>query len=93
MFKILKTTDSTVIGITEKPCFIKIGNNGSYVPATREEAKGIAYDNIVYNFEDNIIKEGAESAFIHEEDLGKILEEYATYAEMSESIKTGVNAI
>lgn len=93
MYKILKTADSTVVGITEKPTYIKVGKTGDYVPAVREEAQGIAYDNVVYNFEDKVIKEGAESVFTHEEDLGKILEDYATYQEVSEAIRTGVNEI
>ena len=48
MYRII-TTDGTELGITEAVNYIKIHSNGCFVPTTRGEAIGVAFQSIPYN--------------------------------------------
>ena len=49
MYRIIKVSDGTEIGVTDAIEFIRYGKNGCFVPAAQDEAIGVAYNCIPYN--------------------------------------------
>lgn len=48
MYRIIKI-DGTELGITDSVNYIKIGASGSFTPAEKEDAIGVAYASVAYN--------------------------------------------
>ena len=72
MYKIISTENSAV-GLTEKPTYIKIAANGSYVLCSEAEATGIAHNGKPYHLLDRDEMEGLETVFLLEVDMGNEL--------------------
>lgn len=72
MYKIVSTENSAV-GLTEKPTYIKIAANGSYVLCSEAEATGIAHNGKPYHLLDRGEMEGLETVFLLEVDMGNEL--------------------
>lgn len=72
MYKIISTENSAV-GLTEKPTYIKIAANGSYVLCGEAEATGIAHNGKPYHLLDRDEMDGLETVFLLEVDMGNEL--------------------
>lgn len=72
MYKIISTENSAV-GLTEKPTYIKIAANGSYVLCSEAEATGIAHNGKPYHLLDRDAMDGLETVFLLEVDMGNEL--------------------
>jgi len=48
MYRIIKI-DGTELGITDSVNYIKIGSSGSFTPAAKNEAIGVAFNSVAYN--------------------------------------------
>lgn len=63
MNRIIKT-DGTELGLTDEARFIKYGNYGQYVKATRADAIGVVFNNVVYNLLGHSDISGAETVIV-----------------------------
>lgn len=69
MFKII-TTKGTELGISESVNYIKIHSNGCFVPSTKEEAIGVAFNSVPYNLLGHEDIPGAKTVVVSEIDGG-----------------------
>ena len=58
MYRIMK--NGVMVGLGDKPSYIRMQENGSYGFCTREEAQGVAVDSTAYTF-DNVVLEDTTS--------------------------------
>ena len=72
MYKII-STEKNAVGLTEKPTYIKIAANGSYVLCSEAEATGIAHNGKPYHMLDRDAMDGLETVFLLEVDMGNEL--------------------
>ena len=49
MYRIIKVSDGTEIGVTDTIEFIRYGNSGCFVPADQKHAIGVAVNSVPYN--------------------------------------------
>ena len=49
MYRIIKVSDGTEIGVTDTIEFIRYGKSGCFVPAAQDEAIGVAYNCVPSN--------------------------------------------
>lgn len=91
MYKIIKK-DGTLLGITDKVNYIKphLTEENIFIPATKEDAKGIAFKNIQYNLENQAFIIGAEEVIAYELDATYVLENYATWDDLAKAYEEGV---
>lgn len=61
MLKFLK--DGSLIGLTDKPNWVRLMDNGAYGLCSFEEAQGVALNGIAYNLPGNNISENGEVYF------------------------------
>ena len=54
MYKIINA-DGRELGMTERPYYIMLSENGSYTPCSEKEAQGVAYNGTPYLFSDGAI--------------------------------------
>lgn len=70
MYKIIKTSDGTCLGMTEAPTYIKQAENGCYILCPEPEASGISFKGTVYHLLDRDNLDGAESVMLKDADVG-----------------------
>ena len=68
MFKIMK--EGAVIGMTEKPTYIRQSPNGCYVLCQEPDATGVAFNGTAYHLLGRDALEGAETVMLEEADAG-----------------------
>lgn len=74
MFRLVNVTKRKELGLVEKVNFIKISpTTGCYITATPEEAIGVAYNCVPYNYRDHKEIEGADTISVMEVDSGYTL--------------------
>ena len=69
----------TMIALVDKPNWVRVLNNGAYGLCEYADAEGVAINGTVYNL----------AGF----DIGTVLNEMASYAELAAAIREGVNAV
>lgn len=92
MYRIIRD-DGVELGITDSVLFITIADNGCFVPTTEENAIGVAFKSVAYNLVGHTEISGAETVLVAHSDVGDVIAEMATYAEMAAAIREGVNAV
>ena len=71
MFRIVNLTTKKELGLVEKVNFIKISpTTGCYISATQDEAIGVAYKCVPYNYREHKEIEGADTVSVIEIDSG-----------------------
>lgn len=70
MYRIIMM-DGTEMAVVDNITWIKIGSSGSYTPAKRGEAIGIAYKSVPYNLNGYDLIEGAETVMVADIDAGE----------------------
>ena len=83
MYRIIKVSDGTEIGVTDTIEFIRYGKSGCFVPATQDEAIGVAYNCIPYNLIAHDEIAGADTVVVSEIDGGDVL---ATHGNLVEDL-------
>lgn len=73
MYKLILEKTGELIGMTEHPDWIKQNENGTYIPTSRDDAQGIAYNSVAYNLLWGKMPD-LETVLIHEEDTGRLFE-------------------
>ena len=73
MYRIIKVSDGTEIGVTDTIEFIRYGNSGCFVPADQKHAIGVAVNSVPYNLVGHDEIEGAETVVVSEIDGGAAL--------------------
>lgn len=73
MYRIIKVSDGTEIGVTDTIEFIRYGNSGCCVPADQKHAIGVAVNSVPYNLVGHDEIEGAETVVVSEIDGGAVL--------------------
>ena len=73
MYRIIKVSDGTEIGVTDTIEFIRYGNSGCFVPADQKHAIGVAVNSVPYNLVGHDEIEGAETVVVSEIDGGAVL--------------------
>lgn len=73
MYRIIKVSDGTEIGVTDAIEFIRYGNSGCFVPADQKHAIGVAVNSVPYNLVGHDEIEGAETVVVSEIDGGAVL--------------------
>ena len=66
MYRIIKVSDGTEIGVTDTIEFIRYGNSGCFVPADQKHAIGVAVNSVPYNLVGHDEIEGAETVVVSE---------------------------
>lgn len=92
MYHVIKM-DSTDLGITDSINYIRIGENGCFIPTDQESAIGVAVDGVPYNLVGHDEIDGAETVVVSEIDAGKVVQEMASYSELAAAIREGVNQV
>lgn len=77
MYKIINA-DGRELGMTERPYYIKLTENGSYTPCSEKEAQGVALNGTPYHLFGRASMEGLETVVLAETDSGHILQEQET---------------
>lgn len=72
MYHVIKM-DSTDLGITDSINYIRISEDGCFVPTDQEHAIGVAVDSVPYNLVGHDEIEGAETIVVSEIDGGAVL--------------------
>lgn len=72
MYHVIKM-DSTDLGITDSINYIRISEDGCFVPTDQEHAIGVAVDSVPYNLVGHDEIEGAETVVVSEVDGGAVL--------------------
>lgn len=93
MYRIIKVSDGTEIGVTDAVEFIRYGNSGCFVPASQENAIGVAYNGVPYNLVGSNEIEGADTVVVSKIDAAEIMKEMASYSELAAAIREGVNEV
>lgn len=93
MYRIIKVSDGTEIGVADTVEFIRYGKSGCFVPATQEEAIGVAYNCVPYNLVGFEEIEGADTVVVSKIDAGEVMKEMASYSELAAAIREGVNQV
>lgn len=93
MYRIIKVSDGTEIGVTDTIEFIRYGNSGCFVPATQDEAIGVAYNCVPYNLVGVEEIDGADTVVVSKIDAGEVMKEMASYSELAAAIREGVNQV
>lgn len=70
MYRIIKT-DGTELGITDTPLYIKMGVSGCFIPASEQEAVGIAFESVPYNLFGHSEIENTETVLLSPVDGGR----------------------
>jgi len=70
MYRIIKVSDGTEIGVTDTIEFIRYG---CFVPADQKHAIGVAVNSVPYNLVGHDEIEGAETVVVSEIDGGAVL--------------------
>ena len=73
MYRIIKVSDGTEIGVTDTIEFIRYGNSGCFDPADQKHAIGVAVNSVPYNLVGRDEIEGAETVVVSEIDGGAVL--------------------
>lgn len=73
MYRIIKVSDGTEIGVTDTIEFIRYGNSGCFAPADQKHAIGVAVNSVPYNLVGHDEIEGAETVVVSEIDGGAVL--------------------
>lgn len=92
MYRIIKI-DGTELGITDSVTYIKISRNGSYINATEKDAIGVAFKSEPYNLIGHEDIEGADTVVVSRIDTGDVMKEMASYSELANAIREGVNQV
>lgn len=69
MYRIIRG-DGMELGITDSILFIKIAENGCFVPSREEDAIGVAFRSVAYNLIGHNEIEGAETVVVSKIDGG-----------------------
>ena len=77
MYKIINA-DGRELGMTERPYYIMLSENGSYTPCSEKEAQGVALNGTPYHLFGRASMEGLETVMLAETDSGHILREQET---------------
>lgn len=72
MYHVIKM-DSIDLGITDSINYIRISEDGCFVPTDQEHAIGVAVDSVPYNLVGHDEIEGAETVVVSEIDGGAVL--------------------
>ncbi len=75
MYRIVSTTTGAEIGTVDKVTYIKVGKNGSYTPATLEDATGVAVNSVAYDLMGHNEVNGADTVTVTEFDGGALVAE------------------
>ena len=89
MFRIIKTSDGEILGMTEAPTFIKQAGNGCFITCPEPEASGIVFGGTPYQLlgrEAMESEEGLETVMLETADSGVILAQYQQLAADSDAI-------
>ena len=70
MYRITKTEDGAVLGMTEAPNYIRKSENGCFILCPEPEASGIAFAGTPYHLLGREEMEGAETVSLEEVDAG-----------------------
>lgn len=73
MFRITKTKDGDIVGMTAAPNYIKQVENGCYNLCPEPEASGIVFDGTVYHLLGRAELVEAETVMLEEVDSGQLL--------------------
>lgn len=92
MYRIIRD-DGVELGITDSVLFINIADNGCFVPASEEEAIGVAFRSVAYNLIGHSEIAGAETVLVSHTDAGELIGELASYTELAAAIREGVNEV
>ena len=85
MYKIIK--DTTTIGMTERPNYIRRLDNGSYTLCDEPEAQGVAYEGTPYHLWGRPEMDGVESVALVTVDAGTMMfERLGEIADKSDGI-------
>lgn len=93
MYRIIKVSDGTEVGVTDSAVFIRYGNSGCFVPTDQNHAIGVAFNGTVYNLVGFDDIDGAETVVVSKVDSGEVLKEMASYSELAAAIREGVNEV
>ena len=77
MYKIINA-DGRELGMTERPYYIMLSENGSYTPCSEKEAQGVALNGTPYHLFGRASMEGLETVVLVETDAGRVLKEQET---------------
>ena len=77
MYKIINA-DGRELGMTERPYYIMLSENGSYTPCSEKEAQGVALNGTPYHLFGRASMEGMETVVLAETESGHILQEQET---------------
>lgn len=77
MYRIIRD-DGMELGITDSILFIKIAENGCFVPSREEDAIGVAFRSVAYNLIGHNEIEGAETVVVSKIDGGDEMFTYQT---------------
>ena len=75
MYRIIKVSDGTEIGVTDSAEFIRYGNSGCFVPADEDHAIGVAYVGVAYNLIGHDDIEDADTVVVSKFDGGGVVAE------------------
>lgn len=92
MYHVIKM-DSTDLGMTDSINYIRISENGCFIPTDQDHAIGVAVDGVAYNLIGHNEIEGADTVVVSEIDAGKVMKEMASYSELAAAIREGVNQV
>lgn len=82
----------SMIALVEKPNWVRVLNNGCYGLCEYEVAEGVSINGTVYNLAGFDIG-GVDEVSFKETDIGTVLNDMASYAELAAAIREGVNAV
>lgn len=83
---------NTMIALVDKPNWVRVLSNGVYGLCEYADAEGVAINGTVYNLTGFDIG-GVDEVSFKETDIGTVLNEMASYAELAAAIREGVNAV
>lgn len=92
MYHVIKM-DSTDLGMTDSINYIRISENGCFIPTDQDHAIGVVVDGVAYNLIGHNEIEGADTVVVSEIDAGKVMKEMASYSELAAAIREGVNQV
>lgn len=75
MYRIIKVSDGTEIGVTDTVEFIRYGKSGCFVPTDEGNAIGVAYNGIPYNLIGHDDIEDADTVVVSKFDGGGVVAE------------------
>lgn len=75
MYRIIKVSDGTEIGVTDSVEYIRCGNSGCFVPTDQDHAIGVAHNGVAYNLIGHNDIEDADTVVVSKFDGGNMVAE------------------